>query len=263
MMAVSHVEINFDIKNCVLIFIILHVFIYPASNGYNSTQDKDQGSIGLVEHPKPVPKSLIWITMSFDIIGIASSFFINYKVGFMVTAYVIASRLYSYRKIRLKKYPILGFLTVFIFQGMITYWIILNSLNNVYVFSREIIAAIASSFLIGSIYPLSQVYQHQQDVRDGVYTLSYKLGYIGTFIFSGISFLIGTILLCYYYYGDKNLFAIQSFLLCNIPVLFFFNYWFRSVYKNNTRANFKNTMLMNIVSCLSLLIHFTILITHK
>ncbi len=37
--------------DAILIFIILHVFVYPASNGYNSFMDRDTGSIGGIKHP--------------------------------------------------------------------------------------------------------------------------------------------------------------------------------------------------------------------
>src|SRR4029077_18349443 len=34
-----------------LIFIILHLLVYPASNGYNSYMDRDDSPIGGLEHP--------------------------------------------------------------------------------------------------------------------------------------------------------------------------------------------------------------------
>jgi 1,4-dihydroxy-2-naphthoate octaprenyltransferase len=52
-----------------------------------------------------------------------------------------------------------------------------------------------ASLFIGSVYPLTQIYQHEADKKDGVTSLSYKLGYSGTFVFSGIWFSIATVLL--------------------------------------------------------------------
>ncbi|HMT35427.1 MAG TPA: hypothetical protein PKC41_06190, partial [Chitinophagaceae bacterium] len=37
-----------------LLFFILHFFVYPASNAYNSTQDRDEGSVGLIKNPLPI-----------------------------------------------------------------------------------------------------------------------------------------------------------------------------------------------------------------
>jgi 1,4-dihydroxy-2-naphthoate octaprenyltransferase len=36
----------------VLVFILLHLLIYPASNAYNSFYDKDESSIGGLENPR-------------------------------------------------------------------------------------------------------------------------------------------------------------------------------------------------------------------
>jgi 1,4-dihydroxy-2-naphthoate octaprenyltransferase len=51
-------EINWN--NAILTFIIWHLLVYPASNGYNSFFDKDEGSIALIEKPPPVDKSLYY-----------------------------------------------------------------------------------------------------------------------------------------------------------------------------------------------------------
>ena len=53
-----------------------------------------------------------------------------------------------------------------------------------------VIAMMASSLLIGGFYPLTQIYQHEEDIKDGVKTISYKLGYRGTFIFTGIIYVL-------------------------------------------------------------------------
>ncbi|MCH5598504.1 hypothetical protein [Niabella ginsengisoli] len=57
-----------------LIFCILHLLVYPSSNGYNSYMDKDTESIGGIEKPLPVSKELFYITLVMDIIAIALSF---------------------------------------------------------------------------------------------------------------------------------------------------------------------------------------------
>ena len=112
------------------------------------------------------------------------------------------SRAYSYRKVRLKKYPFIGFLTVFIFQGAFVYLMAFTAITDfsVRIFtSGNIICMIVSSLFIGSIYPLTQIYQHEADKNDGVISISYKLGYAGTFIFSAALFSIATVFLFYYF----------------------------------------------------------------
>jgi 1,4-dihydroxy-2-naphthoate octaprenyltransferase len=54
---------------------------------------------------------------------------------------------------------------------------------------------IACSLLLGGFYPLTQIYQHDADRRDGVRTLSLVLGYRGSFVFTGIVYGIAFLFL--------------------------------------------------------------------
>src|ERR1035437_9530961 len=102
-------------------FVILHLFIFPSSNGYNSYQDKDESSIGGMKHPPKVTKNLFYVTLGMDIAGILSALFVSLNFSILVLIFILVSRAYSYRKLRLKKYAVIGFLTVFIFQGAFVY----------------------------------------------------------------------------------------------------------------------------------------------
>ena len=103
-------------------------------------------------------------------------------------AYILASRAYSYRGIRLKKYPVAGYLTVVIFQGAVTFFLVYHGSHLHHPLNVPVAAMIASSLLIGGFYPLTQLYQQQDaDLKDGVKTISYLLGYKGSFIFTGIA----------------------------------------------------------------------------
>src|SRR3984885_10172197 len=57
----------------VLCFFVLHLFIYPASNGYNSYMDNDEGSIGGLKHPPKPTKKLFYLSLIFDAAGLALS----------------------------------------------------------------------------------------------------------------------------------------------------------------------------------------------
>ena len=48
LLAVSQAEV-INIYKTILSFIIIHLLVYPASNGYNSYIDRDEGSIGGIE----------------------------------------------------------------------------------------------------------------------------------------------------------------------------------------------------------------------
>src|ERR1051325_5485356 len=66
---------NITEKRLIWVFIILHFLLYPASNGFNSYFDKDEKSIGGLENPPPVNKSLYYVSLLFDAAAVVLAFF--------------------------------------------------------------------------------------------------------------------------------------------------------------------------------------------
>ena len=234
--------------NSILIFIILHLFIYPASNGYNSFMDKDEGSIGGLKNPPMPTQQLFYVSLVFDAIGLVLSWFINIYFFIGVLIYSLVSRAYSWKGIRLKKYAIPGFLSVVIFQGafmFLTIYVGINQAEPMDVLDSGLIyPMLASSFMIAGGYPLTQIYQHQEDKAHGDKTLSLLLGYNGTFIFSSLMFMVaGGILFDYLSFVEFVIFEIYL-----APLLIFFMYWAIKVFQDTSEANYENTMRMNILS---------------
>ncbi len=98
--------VNPNTGRAVLIFFIIHFLIYPSSNGFNSYMDRDEGSIGGLKKPLPPTRQLWQVTMLMDILAIALAFFISLHFTMATGIYILASRAYSARSIRLKKYPL-------------------------------------------------------------------------------------------------------------------------------------------------------------
>lgn len=237
-----------DFSKAVLNFVILHLFLYPASNGYNSYMDRDTGPIGGLAKPMAPSRQLFWVTIFLDVAGLLLGLLVS-KIFFAgALAFILASRAYSYRVIRLKKYPILGYLTVVIFQGALIYFIVKQGAGQFALQSIPWLPMLASALLIGSFYPLTQIYQHKQDAEDGVISISARLGYKGTFIFTGIIFSLAMMALALYFGNQLELdsfFILQIFML---PSVVYFFWWMRKVYINVASANYQNTMRMNIVT---------------
>jgi 1,4-dihydroxy-2-naphthoate polyprenyltransferase len=249
----------------VLSFVILHFLVFPSSNGYNSYQDHDKSSIGLLRNPPPVSKKLFYVSVFMDVLAIAAGVFISWLFTALVLSFILVSRAYSYRGIRLKRYPYLGFLVVSFFQGGVVYLASLIAISNITDFSdlpsgTVLNMAIASLF-IGSIYPFTQIYQHEADKSDGVITISYKLGYIGTFIFSSILFLIATYLIYETFSGQVKYFLLFQAMM--LPVVYWFIIWFFKVLRDRSQANFDNAMLMNLITSVCMNVFFLLLTLNR
>jgi 1,4-dihydroxy-2-naphthoate octaprenyltransferase len=248
--ALSQVPV-IDYPKALLVFAILHFIMYPASNGYNSYMDQDEESIGMIKKPPKPTRQLFYLTAVLDCMAIALSFFVNVIFALCIIANILASRSYSYRGIRLKKYPVTGFLTVIIFQGAITYYMVY--IGSAVYHDNEIPwqGMLISSLLFGGFYPLTQVYQHEQDLKDGVQTISYKLGVKGTFIFSGIMYALAELALFFYFKSKHQLQHFEILQLFFLPVLLYFVYWWKKVKKNSSDASFYYSLRMNLVAAVS------------
>lgn len=251
-------EINWG--KAVLVFFILHFLIYPASNGYNSYMDRDTESIGGLEKPPPASVELFWVTVVLDSMAILLSLLIGPLFTLGMLFYIGASKAYSYRGIRLKKFPYLGYLIVIVFQGAATFWLVYYGSSEGTNIWAPWQGMVICALLVGGFYPLTQIYQHRQDIEDGVRTISYELGYIGTFIFCAIVYLLAWVFMAQFFilYGKGNqLFLVGIFF---IPIIVYFIRWFIMVRRNYREANFKNTMRMNWLAAICTNISFLVLL---
>ena len=113
-----------------LIFLLLHVLLYPSSNGYNSYMDRDTDSIGGIARPMQPTKQLFYATIILDLLGIILSFLVSPVFAICFSCYILFSRLYSYRGIRLKRFPIVGYLTVIVNQGALTFFMVYHGASD-------------------------------------------------------------------------------------------------------------------------------------
>jgi 1,4-dihydroxy-2-naphthoate octaprenyltransferase len=232
----------------ILIFFILHLLVYPASNGYNSYMDRDEGSIGGLKKPPQPTRDLYYKTIGMDLMAVILSFLISVYFMIGIGAYILASRAYSYRGIRLKKYPILGYLLVIIFQGAVIFFLVYHGSHENKTLQIPASAMLASSLLVGGFYPLTQLYQHLADKKDGVITISYLLGYRGTFIFSAIVYSFAFATMAYYLLTSLEIKEFFVWATCMVPILVYFFIWAAKVWKDTSNANFINTMRMNTIA---------------
>lgn len=235
-------------SDAIAVFVILHLLVYPASNGYNSYMDRDTGSIGGIKNPMQPTKQLFYLTVLMDLISIALSYSISLYFALGIVAYILASRAYSYRGIRLKKYPIAGYITVVFFQGAVTFFLVMHGCSADKTLQVPLAGMLAASLLIGGFYPLTQIYQHQQDKSDGVTTLSILLGYNGTFIFTAIIYIFAVVALAYQMISQHQLNSFMIIQVFFLPVLAYFFWWYSKVRREHNAASFVNTMRMNILA---------------
>lgn len=250
--------------NTIIVFIALHLFIYPASNIYNSFMDRDTGSIGGLKNPPPVTKRLYYASIIFDVAGLLLCSLSGWRNVLVMAGYIGFSKSYSWYGIRLKKYAWLGWASVMFFQGGYTFLLANMAAENQVTLSwftpKNLECMVFASLIIGGSYPLTQIYQHDEDSRRGDYTISYRLGIMGTFIFTTVFFTSGALVALHYFIQYYTISRFFIFATCLAPVIIYFTNWFYKTSKNKAFADYTHSMWMNQISSACMVICFTIIL---
>lgn len=243
------------------VFIILHLFLYPASNGYNSYFDKDEKSIGGLKNPPKVDKGLYYLSLLFDLIALGLGYFLITPL-FALTLFIygLVSKAYSHPIIRLKKMPIIGWIAAGLFQGAFTFLMCYVGINKLGIEAcihwHVLLPALLTTIMLWANYPMTQVYQHEEDTSRGDKTLSVLLGIRGTFYFTAIVFAVAATLFTYYFVVFYQIKYAVAFFFALAPVLGYFVFWFLKVFNNPLFANHSYTMRLNFISATCLNVFF-------
>jgi len=248
---------NHNGERMLLVFLSLHLFLYPSSNGYNSYYDKDEESIGGLKRPPTVTKDFLGWSLVFFGIALALGAWINWEFASMLGLYGLVSMAYSHPSIRLKKYPWISWAIAGLFQGYFTFAMAYAGLSNlgweVLLKPHVLIPGFLTSLMLWGNYPLTQVYQHGEDARRGDRTLSLLLGIKGTFIFSALLFAGTTAAFIWYFLGKGQSHIVEYYLAAMAPIGLFFLLWMGLIFRESEKyATYSWAMGMNFLSAIAL-----------
>jgi len=248
---------NHNEMRILLVFLSLHLFLYPSSNGYNSYFDKDEESIGGLKRPPKVTKDLYGVSLVFFVLALALGAWINLHFASMMALYGLVSMAYSHPSIRLKKYPWISWIIAGLFQGYFTFAMAYAGLSNlgweVLFKTHVLLPGVLSSLLLWGNYPLTQVYQHREDARRGDRTLSLVLGAKGTFLFSGLFFALGAAAFTWYFLEKNQAQILTYYWAAMAPIALFFLVWMGLVFRQPDKfSTYSWAMGMNFLSAISL-----------
>jgi 1,4-dihydroxy-2-naphthoate octaprenyltransferase len=210
--------------------------------------DRDDTPIGGLETPMQPTKQLFYVSVIMDVVAVTLSLIISIYFAEGILLYILASRAYSYRGIRLKKFPVIGYLTVIVFQGALVFGLVYHGCSETKTLDIPAEAMVPAALLIGGFYPLTQIYQHEADKKDGALTISALLGYRGTFIFTACIYVLAFGTMAYWFIATLQATQFYVLQIFFIPVLVYFFIWAKKVWKDTRAADFKNTMQMNMLA---------------
>ena len=160
-------------------YVSLHLFGYAGGTAFNSVFDKDEGPVGGISAPPPVPKRLLAFSLAWQLAGFLLATVVNVPFAIIYGLMFTLSLAYSHPRTRWKGKPLRALFTVAAGQGVLAClggWSsargeVLSALSPLGV------AAVGGATLITTgFYPLTEIYQMDEDLRRGDRTLAIWLG---------------------------------------------------------------------------------------
>ena len=151
------------------------VFLNGGTLAINSAFDKDEGDIGYLRQPPPVPRHLFGFGMTLLVAGGAASLLLPPAFTAAYGVCFVMSVLYSVPPFRFKAVAGVDWLINMIGFGALTPyagWVVTGRPAD-----RPILLVFAAfAPLFAALYPLTQIYQFEEDRRRGDRTLALMLG---------------------------------------------------------------------------------------
>lgn len=237
-------------------FAAFHLFLYGGMTAFNSFYDLDEGPVGGLERPPEVHPELLPFSLIVQTIGLGLAISVNWVFALIYFAIFVLGVLYSYPSVRLKSRPLTGLLTVCIGQGVLagTAGAVVVSPALTALSFTDWMGLIAAAGLTTAFYPITQIYQIDEDIQRGDVTFAAWVGPRRTFIFSiGLMTVsVGGVLIVF-----LQLFGVIWTVLLGLfagVLLVYLFYWARHFDSRAVLLNFRRVMRLYSIMMLGFLL---------
>lgn len=247
------------------LFCLIHIGLYGGATAYNSYYDRDAGPIGGMRHPPTVGPLELYGGLGLQLIALTCLAFWGRYMFVAGLAMFLMGIAYSHPRWRWKARPLGSLLTVTIGQGLVPFFMGLGAVPSMLGEADiwdVILTACAAALIITGLYPLTQVYQIDEDQQRGDRSFAVYYGPQYVFVISRMLVGAGVVLMqCVLLRGE----SFHSFWKWLLP-LGYAVFWGvvhrwskrfaqQTVYQNHDRA-FGISMGMSSVFWFFLLVEF-------
>jgi len=160
----------------VIQFANVHLLLFGGATAYNSFWDNDQGPIGGLRNP---PEMSPWMWMASLMLQMFGVLLAIPEGGYFLTIYVLSMLffwLYSTPWARWKSRPVKSLIAIGVSTGFNSVLLGYLAAGNESVPLLVFVTALGASLLLLSLYPISQIYQQDEDTRRGDQTFAIQYG---------------------------------------------------------------------------------------
>ena len=239
-------------------FVAFHVFLYGGATAFNSYYDRDEGPVGGLERPPPVAPELLPFSLVVKAVGLLLAATVNWSFFWIYAGFAMLSFAYSHPRIRLKASPLASVLTVAVGQGVLAFlggWAAVRGDVASAWGPTGIVGALAATLLILSSYPLTQLYQIEEDRARGDRTMAVVWGPRRSFAFALICQVLGglaMLVVLYQRYGIGDTLLAASALVSQLVMV---ARWAVRFEQGQVLDNYHRVMRLNTLTTTGLILY--------
>ncbi len=225
-------------------FVAFHGFLYGGATVYNSYYDRDEGPVGGLEHPPPVVPALLPLSLIWQVVGLALALWVNVTVGLFYGLIFALFTAYSRPRPRLKGRPILGLMTVALGQGVLAAgggWAVADP-RFAALTPLSAVAVLAAAAFTTGFYPITQIYQVDEDLSRGDVTFAAWAGSTATFGFGLVTMSVAVGFLAVVFFRLFGLGQMLLLLLFCLGWLVMIARWATTYDAGQVLANYRHVM---------------------
>lgn len=196
-------------------FLNVHVLLFGGATAYNSWWDKDEGPIGGLKSPPKMNRWMWPASMILQYAGLMWAVTIGWNYAIIYAVSMLFFWLYSTPMARWKGKPVLSLVAIGVSTGTNSFLLGFLAAGGYPINFFEDAIAFGVAFIMLSLYPVSQVYQIEEDSGRGDQTFAVKYGLKGVKLLFTVLFLVGSVIVGLGLYIHFNLLGLL-FLGVNI-----------------------------------------------
>ncbi|WP_020401722.1 UbiA family prenyltransferase [Gracilimonas tropica] len=176
-------------------FLNVHVLLFGGATAYNSWWDKDEGPIGGLKSPPKMQRWMWPVSMGTQYVGLVWAISVNWNFAVIYAVSMLFFWLYSTPLARWKGKPLLSLVAIGVSTGTNSFLMGFLAAGGFPITFFEDAIAIGVAFVLLSLYPVSQVFQTEEDAARDDHTFAVRFGLIGVKRLFLVFFPIGSAIL--------------------------------------------------------------------
>ncbi len=159
-------------------FLAFHVFLYGGTTAFNSAYDRDEGPVGGLYQPPPAPLALLPFSLVVQAIGALLAALVSPAALAVYLAMALLGAAYSHPATRWKASPATALPTIAFGQGVLGFlagFATASPAPNTPALV-VVVGAVSAALVVSGFYPLSSLFQLEEDRQRGDRTIGVAWG---------------------------------------------------------------------------------------